>query len=463
MGRYNYTDGEKEILKVQKMQERDLSELESSINNTTSEIEDLKKRVLALAKKKGVDLSRIQTNESCDSSLHISKSDIPSWESLTQRADDTISTDVEIEDLLSAKELQYCIEDIERIHNEFAEKTSIFNKKDMSFLVVATALQTLRWVIIQEICGDLGEKINPDERLGHKDKSIKDDINRRNSEFQNVFSDHGHQPSQRGHKSWEQIIFSSAPFDTTVGSPDFGLNLGGPYHRYKTLGHDPILGWLFGTVNFITDTATLSDFSSYIIDRKPTPHFAERIFTPLIFADAFDSIKEDWLRLPAAVFAEYVHLKSDEYTKLGLPIPILETFSESLAGDLYKSQYDSLCLVRDLKIVGRQAGFSILINMLISLVHGLLYDPKKDGERKHYEVRTRKILCISNSLASAGNIVYAAILQDWKKLDVGGILVTLSRLFMDVRFITRIKEEFIKQEMDKVLAKELEDIERYFE
>lgn len=168
------------------------------------------------------------------------------------------------------------------------------------------------------------------------------------------------------------------------------------------------------------------------------------------------------MRLPAGVFAEYIHLKSDVFTKLGLPVPIIEVFSESLAGDLYKSQYDSLCLLRDLKIVVKQAGFSILINMIIGLVHGLLYDPQKDGDRKLYEVRTRKILSISNSLASAGNIAYAIGTEDWRKLDVGGILVTLYRLFTDVRFITKVKKDFIETEMDKSLADEIKELDSYF-
>ena len=171
---------------------------------------------------------------------------------------------------------------------------------------------------------------------------------------------------------------------------------------------------------------------------------------------------EDWLRLPAGIFAQFVHLKSDVFTKLGLPVPILETFSESIAGNLYKSQYDSLCLLRDVAIVGNQAAWSILINMIVSLVHGLFYNPQKDGERQLYEVRTRKILCISNALASAGNIAYAVGVEDWKKLDAGGILVSLYRLFTDVRFISRIKKNFIEKEMDKVLEDELKSLESYF-
>lgn len=132
----------------------------------------------------------------------------------------------------------------------------------------------------------------------------------------------------------------------------------GRYHRYRTLGHDPILGWIFGTANIITDTITLSNWKSYRVSRKnplnptknTTPFFSERTTLPRIFYETYDSVKEDSMRLPAAVFAEFVHLESDKLTKLGLPVPLLETFDEGLAGKLYHSQYDSLCLLRDIKL-----------------------------------------------------------------------------------------------------------------
>ena len=469
MGKYKYSDSEKETLKVLKMQEQQLTRLESEIaedaqdgKKDAEDMADLRKRMEALLKKRGITPPPKKTAKPIDTTIRISQDKIPSWDSIAEQAKESVPEDVAFEDLLTKEEFQFCIDEIQRINDEFSHKTGIKNKKDMSFLMVATALQTARWLIIQELCGDLGQTIDSDSRLNHNDKSIKDSVKESNKSFQERFKDHGHRESTKKYKSWEQIIFSSAPFDTTVGSPNFEENLEGKYHRYKTLGHDPILGWIFGTANFITDTCTLSNFNSYRISREGTPHFSEHTNLATIFYEVFDSTKEDWLRLPAGVFAEFVHLKSDAFTKLGLPVPILEIFSESLAGDLYKSQYDSLCLLKDLKIVGKQAGFSILINMIIGLIHGLFYDKEKDGDRKLYEVRTRKILSISNALASAGNIAYAVGTEDWRKLDVGGVLVTLHRLFTDVRFITKVKKDFIDSEMDKVLANEIKELDFYF-
>lgn len=100
--------------------------------------------------------------------------------------------------------------------------------------------------------------------------------------------------------------------------------------------------------------------------------------------------------------------------------------------------------------------------MIVGLIHGLLYDEKEDGDREFYEVRTRKILCISNALSSAGNLAYVFGSKDVRKLDAGGVLVSLYRLFSDVRFMTRIKQSFIEAEMDKVLENELKELDSYF-
>lgn len=468
MGKYKYTESEQETLKVLKMQEKQLERLESSIDEDmingqkdAEDLADLRKRAEALLKKRAI-VPPQKSTKPIDTSIRVSKDDIPSWESLSAEAKQLVPEEVAFEELLTKEEFQFCINEVERINDEFSRKTGIFNKKDLSFLMVATALQTARWLIIQELCGDLGQTIAKDARLDHNDKSIKDSVKELNLSFQKNFENHGHRESVKNYKSWEQIIFSSAPYDTAVGSAAFDENLEGAYHRYKTLGHDPILGWIFGTANFITDTCTLSNLNSYRISRVGTPHFSEPTNLGSIFYEVFDSTMEDWLRLPAGIFAEFVHLKSDVFTKLGLPVPILETFSDSLAGDLYKSQYDSLCLLKDLAIVGNQAAWSILVNMIIGLIHGLLYNPEKDGNRKLYEVRTRKILCVSNSLASAGNIAYAIGTEDWKKLDVGGIMVTLSRLFTDVRFISRVKKQFLEREMDKVIEKEIKELDAFF-
>ena len=110
-----------------------------------------------------------------------------------------------------------------------------------------------------------------------------------------------------------------------------------------------------------------------------------------------------------------------------------------------------------MKFIGVSAAISIFFDMVISLVHGLFNKEKID--KKIYEVRTRKILLISNSIASTSSIINAAITQNPKNLDIGGLLNTVSRCFRDIRFITKVKEEFINNELNKDLQLELNKLD----
>ena len=60
----------------------------------------------------------------------------------------------------------------------------------------------------------------------------------------------------------------------------------------------------------------------------------------------------------------------------------------------------------------------------------------------------------SNVIASTSNIIYVAISRDLKKLDVGGMMVTIYRLISDSKFINDIKYEFIMNEFEKLVQGE---------
>ena len=263
---------------------------------------------------------------------------------------------------------------------------------------------------------------------------------------------------------WINILYQKVPYDTTVGSPDIGINLHGGYHRLYTLGHDPILGWIFGTANILTDCITFNTFQTNRVSRVDPVTGAKKLrITPEIvplskmFKESYDCAREHKLNLPAAIVAQGCHLKSDKFTKLGLPVPILSTIDETFASKLYSENYDSLCFRRDVKIVGASFVISKLIDIIIGLVHGLFR--KEDEDKDLYEVRTRKILLISNSIASTSTVINALITKNPKKLDIGGLLNTVTRLFTDIRFITRIKQEFVEAKLDQHFKEIMDEIE----
>ena len=172
MGKYNYTDGEKEILGVLGMHDSDLKDLGDSIDENSSELSALRKRIEEEARKRGVSPVDASPPKTVHESFSIPSREIPTWESLMERVVASNAAQPEIDDLLSAQEIQYTLDEIDRINQQFKEKTRL-GKVDLAFLIIATLLQTLRWVIINKIMGDIGETIDADSRLDHNDDSIK--------------------------------------------------------------------------------------------------------------------------------------------------------------------------------------------------------------------------------------------------------------------------------------------------
>ena len=155
----------------------------------------------------------------------------------------------------------------------------------------------------------------------------------------------------------------------------------------------------------------------------------------------FEKGMDGKLALGAAIVREAIHLKSDIDTKRSLPFPIVSTLSPELSKKL--AEYGI-----DIASVSTEASFSMLINTIIGMVHCLCFNESED-DKDFYEVRTRKIILYSNLIASTSNVIASVFTERYDLLDVGGLLVTISRLITDVRFICKVKDEFVDSELSK--------------
>ena len=293
------------------------------------------------------------------------------------------------------------LDDLDR---EFEEKTSL-DKIDVAFLFLAAGIQCLRWYFLP----------NSKYRLTSKEG---DELMRKITP-----------------KSWQDILLAPVPYDAIQGGAENDAGLGGMNHRYKTLGHDPIAGWVFGSVNILSDSLTKNDFTSYRVSNMV---ITEPIPTTEIFSLAYDQTRADKMNLPTAIARQALHFGSDYFTKLSLPIPFVSMLSDDAAKWLTQNRID-------MRIVIRSATLAGLVNMLIAWLHRLFYDPEKYTSPKVYEVKTRKILRYSNVIASSSNVLYTAISGDLDRLDVGGILVTLWNLLHDMKFKHEVKAEFLSE------------------
>ena len=342
---------------------------------------------------------------------------------------------------------------ISHLDDEFEAKTKLHGK-DIGFLFFATALQCVRQYFLTDFKERLGDQEAAKNTKGHTEEHSN-----RNHRFYNP--------------SLEEIISNPVPFDTTYGAPDIKSDIakhGG--HRYTTLGHDPILGWIFGTANIATATLTDYKFQSYHIftEINKVGHKLDKLTnhadTEKVLIYTFDKLLHQGNRgkeiVAASLIKEAIHLKSDIGTSDSLPIPIISTYSPDLAANLAEYGLD----MANILTVGKQITYASAINMLIAMIHRMTFNKEKDGNQNLYEVRTRRVVTYSNVIATASNVLAVGISagigaatenkqlvrKSFQKLDIGGFLVTIYRLINDKKFIDELKQEFILNNFEKLVS-----------
>lgn len=340
------------------------------------------------------------------------------------------------------------------LETEFEKRTKLHGQ-DIAFLFFAMALQCTRQYLLTDF----------KERLGDQESS-------KNTLGENSFDPHN-ASRDRSHRlynpSLEEIISHPVPFDLNIGGENFGNPLSGYGklgHRAATLGHDSVLGWIFGTANIATSTVTDAKFNSYHVGSDNLrDYFKSNANTALVLENTFDKLTNQGMDgkiiVGTSLAKEAVHLLSDVNSKNSLPLPIVTTFNPKLGSTLAKYGLDMSNVLN----VGKQAALAEAINIIIAMIHRLTFGLDSEVDTKLYEVRTRKIITYSNVIASTSNIILVAmgsavgaatdnpemIRKSLKKLDVGGFLVTVGHLLNDKKFITQVKTEFVLNNFDKLI------------
>ena len=264
MSRFEYTDEELKINKVLKMNQDMSKELMSdeSLASTRSSADDSiassMELLKSLGKRKEVDKLTSQVKEKEGKRKLEHKPQLEEWEKILAEAEAYLPDVVTLEDILTEEEIQQSFQELKDINDMFSKKTSIVNKTDLSFLAIATALQVAKSLVFPYVAEkfDYGNSFDPEKRLDHNDKSIEQAHRDANDKFRDKnLEKHG-----TGH--WINILYQTVPYDITRGSKDLGINMGGKYHRMYTLGHDPVLGLIFGTANILTDLLKIFTFLS---------------------------------------------------------------------------------------------------------------------------------------------------------------------------------------------------------
>lgn len=345
-------------------------------------------------------------------------------------------------------------ENLQHIDREFKERTRL-QDADAAFVVAATMLQVARILIINSLTEvERSGAGNVKEHALHDFQSrvFSGFDDRMPRESNHLFASKHHILSSRG-----------VPYDATRYEAD---NIGlfkGANHRFATLGHDPVLGLVFGTSNIMTNSITcVKDTNVFGIGARipatysvsydafgKNPQIGAPAGTVEMLVAAGRRVVSEPDAAAAALIKQLIHIGTDLYTPCGIQIP----FANLILDKKHTEALTKYVNTGDVLKVGAQAGMAALINWLIAALHGCTLIFKDDGSdycTEMYQARTKKIILLSDTIATSSSVIRTLIKENPECLDLGGAAILIYRLFSDVRFIAKLKEEYVQSELNKI-------------
>ena len=387
---------------------------------------------------------------------------------------------------------------INSIERDFLSKTKL-QKKDLPLLFLATALQTLRWILLPSLDLDFTQ-ISKEDRLNANDNKksgllagkksgqryekpeIDKAIRENEDEYSKEVDEYRNKLKGKGkycYLSWLEIFMNPVPYDAVVGSENINLisknllgrttfyspigkQLVGKNHHVATLGHDPVLGWVFGTMNIVSSRITFCDLQTYpVIQNVQLDKWGQSIdylnksSISEMICYCINSFQEDTKRIPAAIARQAMHMQSDKYTKDGLPIPLLPPDkAQKLINEGWNSNEAERLLKKATKntgVIALQLTIAELINMIIRSIYLFMFPDEGISFNK---VKIEKILTISSLIAECSNVAVVVATRDISKLDIGGLISLLHQIVVDRNTQLKIEMEYIKNEFRALVMEE---------
>ena len=337
--------------------------------------------------------------------------------------------------LFSTEEL---LEKIDNYEKEF--RPLKWSKTDYTVISITAVAAILVDIFIVAIPEDM-------DFLGKKYKGSK--VTKKLKEITTNWYENSNQNSKFGQwihnalKKFEE--YAKVPYDIAVNNKKKGIDIAGlapKYHRFMELGHDPILGFIFGILDILRGTCT-------VIDKNGVLHILDVGTGSLNFLGAFIKV--------------FAHFLSDVFTSVGVAPPFMSilqlctgkspfilrkngekvTFN-NLVRFMYKHGYD----VRHMLTMG-------IVPCIVELSIRIYFDLSnfdvdlKNTEDSRYKLKKSNMLMLCHSITSAGNIL-KTFLYGWNPLalNYSELLMLIKTTVVTIKANTEYSEWF-NRELEK--------------
>ena len=286
MSRYQYTEIEKQLNRVLLFQDEKIKAIEfpdsRELNEQISESESILKEF-------GYNLPDKQITDEKQKPIMV----LPSWEKLCKEAEEAIDFNVELEELFTKKELEQNSIVIRQLNDDYNNLHKL-DKNDIAICVIAGLIGATVDILMVGIPEKTPEGLSAGTLANHIRKSF-------NERF----------PEEEMAKLANSKV-SKVPYDAqdNRNTTQYVEGLSAYYHRLLSIGHDPILGLIFGVVDILSGRMTTIDKTGHIVSQV-MENYADR--------------KEQ--HIFEAISKQLIHLKSDITTSMGLPAPLMALFN----------------------------------------------------------------------------------------------------------------------------------------
>ena len=286
MSKYKCSETEQQINNVLKHQSEQLKDIDFHTDKVDSAISES----IELLQGLGYDLP---SQKECITPTKREILTIQSWEALCKEAEAHVGSECDLETIFTEKELASNDLALKQIREEFNEVHKL-DKYDVSISAVAGILGAAVDILLVGIPqrGNAGLEAGP----------LSDYVR---AYFDKIF------PEDEMQKLANSKV-SKVPFDaqdnrnTTIRVE----GLSAYYHRLLQLGHDPVLGFVFGVSDILSGRMTTIDKNGKIVSQI-MENYADRTETDIF----------------AAIAKQIIHFKSDITTSMGLPAPLMSLFN----------------------------------------------------------------------------------------------------------------------------------------
>lgn len=287
MTKFTYSEGEQQINNILNYQEQELKDIKRP--NMVGIEESILQSELLL-KSLGYTLKDIPVESSTQEKKTIV---IPTWEELCKEAELVVGTRTKLETLFTVDEL---------LGNE---KAILFLNEDFNNLhrldkydITISAAAGLLGAAVDILLVGIPQKTSDGLKAGPLSDYVRQWFDKKFPEDE-----------------MEKLANSKAskvPYDAqdNRNTLEYVDGLSAYYHRLLSLGHDPLLGFIFGVFDIMTGRMTTIDKTGKIVSQV-MDNYTDRKETDIF----------------AAIAKQLIHFKSDITTSMGLPAPLMSLFN----------------------------------------------------------------------------------------------------------------------------------------